>query len=961
MLHCTALLLAAVVPFSYGLEELQGRWSSTRVRLGEEGREVGVEHTTLSTTPHVQAPSSGGWPTEHQNVLNSGSTEFVGPGSSAGDCVVPFFNFPPTTPVRFYSSGVTSATPGVNAHFFGGSDNIARVVVNYGTVTSPSTVTTSVNVTACNLTSLNVASPATIAASPFGLVAGATTWTAGDGVTDRVAFASSDGVVYALNWQSCVAQNQTLCSSSSYVITPASFGSSSTTSSSSSASSGSPGVDAPPCVAWTFKSPMGFPFLTPPRYISPQTGGGNLVIVSDTAPGLVYTGATTYALNSETGALVWNHTHNVYNGASYGSVGAPPAFDVQDDILFVVYGPGVVALEPAAGKTLGFWNGTGDNVVASPSVFVGDFGSSYSVYLHTELGTLWSLEVSQNAATKAVTFQPNWKCDYTLAAWYATGKGVCTPFSASLAFPGVESEVVEVPLLGQPAPQLDTSYPPHAPTTATFSATRGEFSGGGGWYQPTTRTQRAHLWAAIRARYAAAFPTGPTTLLTQSQLDILASTHSDTPEALDMLEVALMSSALPLADKEALYKGVDWAQDPNPSVSGFALFSGGTAAASSGGDAPLGAGEYVSNYPLATPTQVSSGELALAQFSPLTGNNAGLFAVKTLDGSIVWAYSNTTVFGTTIKFGRSRSSPTSDGLGYLYGASVSRLLLEPLCVAHTLSSISHPTPPPFFSPLPKPSPVGSDSDYFVNDTLPYILAFQKVGASYTLQWISNLGEAQVNTLGSASPVVRSGLTNREPELYSASFQGAVALVAGKNCPTYLGLECGASGVCNCATGACSCPKAACFQGKGCGDTCNDHGVCKVVSDGANGTAAQCTCAACWSGPTCDIPTCGGGAAAKPFLSTPTGAAAVGVPVTLALLALLGVAWWRVSHPKAPWSSMLPSWLVCGGGGGAGSVYKGTEATPRVDEESSGFGGSPTKIKGYGLVPQSIPGTVETAM
>lgn len=293
-----------------------------------------------------------------------------------------------------------------------------------------------------------------------------------------------------------------------------------------------------------------------------------------------------------------------------------------------------------------------------------------------------------------------------------------------------------------------------------------------------------------------------------------------------------------------------------------------------------------------------------------------------------------------------------------------------LCWAY--SPLVYPPPPPLLPPhiaqhtphphlhARTPLPVGSDSDYFVNDTLPYILAFQKVGASYTLQWISNLGEAQVNTLGSASPVVRSGLTNSEPELYSASFQGAVALVAGRNCPTYQGLECGAAGVCNCATGVCSCPKAACFQGPGCGDTCNDHGVCKVVSSNGTGTAAQCTCAACWSGSTCSVYTCGGGAAAKPFLSTPAGAAAVGVPVTLVLLVVLGVAWWRVSHPKAPWSTILPSWMSGGRGGGGGSVYKGTEATLLVDEETTAFGSS-SPTKGYGLVPQSIPGTVETAM
>lgn len=198
-----------------------------------------------------------------------------------------------------------------------------------------------------------------------------------------------------------------------------------------------------------------------------------------------------------------------------------------------------------------------------------------------------------------------------------------------------------------------------------------------------------------------------------------------------------------------------------------------------------------------------------------------------------------------------------------------------------------------------------------NDTIPYTIALAPAGGGYAVKWLANLGQAQVNLLGSASPIVRSGLLAAEPELYSASFQGAVALVPGQSCPVVAGYECGPAraagggtvqGSCNCATGVCACPRGfglACFQGSGCGDSCSGNGQCSEVA--ANGTyTPKCACSQCWSGPACSVYTCGGGAAAKPFLSTPAGAAAVGVPVALALALGLALAWWRVANPGAPW-------------------------------------------------------------
>jgi hypothetical protein len=200
-----------------------------------------------------------------------------------------------------------------------------------------------------------------------------------------------------------------------------------------------------------------------------------------------------------------------------------------------------------------------------------------------------------------------------------------------------------------------------------------------------------------------------------------------------------------------------------------------------------------------------------------------------------------------------------------------------------------------------------------------VLAFSS--SALKLSWLTNLNSAQVNLLGSASPVIRRGLVGDEPEVYSASFAGAVGLVTGRSCPFEGAFECGpsrttngatVSGSCNCATGLCVCPSGAglaCFQGPACGSSCSGNGVCTEGVGGATSAAANfsCACAPCYSGATCSVYTCGG-SSSKAFINTPAGQAAVGVPVGIVLALGLALAWWRVVHPKAPWREALPSCL-----------------------------------------------------
>jgi hypothetical protein len=691
------MLALALLASASASEPLSGRWAN----LGS--RSPAAAAPALSTSA---VTSGGGWPTEHHDTLNSASTQYLGPVGS-GDCLVPFFDLPEDTAVRFYSTGVTAAAASVsaasnytNAHFFAGSDNALRVVVNNGTIFSGNSTSTYLTTSSCPLTPLRAPGAPPPLAGNTGVVASGTSWVSADGRTERFAVASTDGTVYALNWQSCV-NSTAFCNTTSRTVLPRQFlgaleqGSEGQGQGAATAAAAA----SSPCLAWNFTSPRRYPFLTPPRYIYSAPTRTSLLLVTDTAPGGIYTGATTYALNSETGALVWNHSHTAFNNSWYGSVGTPPAYDSVDDIVFLAYGPGLVAIR-GDGKQLGTWGGAGDVVVASPSVSVPDNGAgTWSIFLHTSLGSLWRVDVDQDYANDAVTFDPIWRCDYSAPAYLATGGkagSTCTSQLTGWAGLGGE-ELVAAPLLAAGAAA--------AAAAANYPAPRSDFAGAGGLYPPTSAAQRAALWAAVRARYAAAHPAGPPSPLLPAHTAGLPPGTDTAP-----LEAALMLAALPREAAAAVLAGADWAGHADPAVAGFALFTGG--APSSGS-----LGEYVSSYPYAAPTLLNSGgQLALSQFTALGGAATGLLIVRTDTGALSWAYTNTTIsgaFGTsvTVQYGRSRSTPSVDGRGNLFGECASGAHCECKCARHALAPACHththspstPTPhpqPPLTLPLP---------------------------------------------------------------------------------------------------------------------------------------------------------------------------------------------------------------------------------------------------------------------
>lgn len=613
----------------------------------------------------AQVTTGGGWASQHHDLQNSGATTEVGPGAAAGDCRVSFFDIKADTAVRFYSSGFTSAATvsatAKNTHFFGGTDNVVRVVIKTGAY---------VNESACALAPLV---PGTQNATPWGLIATGVGWTALDG-TPRVALPSADGAVYALAWENCISDT-TKCNTTDLKVQT---GNDEVSVGAARGVRG--GAAAGACVAWFFVSPKGFPFLAPATHVPLGCFGcpsGGVVLVADTHPTL-FTMGTVYALQQETGAHVWN-VPLINNGSWYGAEGIAPAYDPLIGVLFFPAGPGVLAVRAKDGVVVGRWQGAGDRVVASPSLLG---GSEPAMFLHSDLGTLWRLDytcVSRDTYSIAtnVSFTARWKCDHTLARYWGTDKT-----AACVAAPtAAAEEAVAAPLLG-------------AGGGATANARRGDFGGAGGWPQPSTAAAVAALAAATRARFAAAFPqrAGASLVEARHSAALSAGTVEATPDLLAALEASLMYAALPAEHVAALESGGDWAGSEDPFVASYKRLDGrGRPLSAALGAAP--APTYTSTYPRSTPTQLNGGgELAVAQFAPLGASAAGLFVVSAKDGKAVWAYANQTIFTTIVNFGRSRSSPTVDGDGNLYGAwSAPRHAMSP--PPHAVSpSLSPPSP-----------------------------------------------------------------------------------------------------------------------------------------------------------------------------------------------------------------------------------------------------------------------------
>ena len=657
----------------------------------------------------------GGWPTEHHDSRNSGETANVGPVAS-GECASSFFAGRINDTIAFLSSGVSAfsyddPSDFANAHIFGGSDAVFRIV---------NKVAGNVSEWACPLAALRGAAPKPVATADFGLVASPVAWAEPEDSIDRVAFAAADGFVYAVDWQGCAA-NRSVCEFNTFVVPVKAAGAAAEAPAAGAAEAPAAALEvaAPTaaraararrasrirlqgvtsCLLWKFASPRGFPFLSPPRHVTaphPLSPTG-MLLVADTAPGNVNVGGSLYALHPTTGALLWNYTVRDGAGASWGLVGISPAWDgTSNGAIYVPAGAGVVALNPATGKVVGAWAGAVAPVVASPTIGEQgtDGGGAADLYVHTQTGRVHRLYIRGNAS--AVRISEVWYCDYDTRVTNSGMNNALCNYTYVAAEEGAGAE---------PARRLATAAAAAAPVVMLTPARGGaavatraaDAAVPGGWNQATTRAARDALAAAVRARFAAAFPGAPSPATPAA----LAGFEGDADAvAREDIETALMAAALPPASAAALAAGGDWAAAaPDAFVAGYAMLDGAGRTDRVSADAAA----YVSDYPYATPTLLNNGgQLAIAQYSAPAGAKKALFLVKASDGLPLWNFTGTTivlvlngtVINTPIPWGTSRSSPAVDGNGNLFGAPRP----PPNARAHARCvAAAYPPPPP---PLP---------------------------------------------------------------------------------------------------------------------------------------------------------------------------------------------------------------------------------------------------------------------
>ena len=487
---------------------------------------------------------------------------------------------------------------------------------------------------------------------------------------------------------------------------------------------------------------------------------------------------------------------------------------------------------------------------------------------------------------------------------------------------------------------------------------------GGGWPQPTTRTQRAELYAALRDAFLREAPPGSgahaAACAARPPLAALAPAVPPTTAQAQAV-MAFFRAGGRAAEMHALrtrsgYTRLDGRGVPVDIAAAHARARG------------VGAGSvWYSTYPYSTPAQrarddlVAHDVLVLPQFLPYASRTEGVFMVAQADGAVIWSGDSWPADdGSEVSFGRSRSSPAIDGEDYVYVAA----------------DIDDPA----FMP-------GSGR------TLPTLFAFDLVDGA--LMWGTSLGFDTRTQVGTASPIVTDGW-NDANTAFMVGDSGLVYLSEGARCPSDDPVfECSRYGACNCSTGACTCPadnrcvggpKCAplcgiharpcvpavgppcrcypCWRGSDCNtplacDTnercatgsdacvcstcwlrdagggaagctlplCGAHGVCNASSPAARNATGGCTCSDGWSGARCEVPPAaapGGG-----------GSSAVGTAVSLSvvlglpLLAAAYVGLFKFANPQLPWHAALPRAMTSrlggwapyaqmGGGGGGGA-------------------------------------------
>ena len=546
----------------------------------------------------------------------------------------------------------------------------------------------------------------------------------------------------------------------------------------------------PACVKWQRAiSAAQRPSYASARVLS--TGSGTELVLASETDAQLDTGGVLHAYASGNGSEAWYFEARWPpngSGAWFGLKGVLPAqHPALRDLLLLAYGPALVALNMSAcagGGTsascapVANWSiaaglpGASEAFVSSPALLHDGSG----VLLHSSGGTLWRVNMGWDPVARLLNFSLGWACRYDRAA-----PALCSP---------------------PPAPTVEEQAGPVE----------------GGWYQPTTRAQRDALHAAIEAAHAARFGAGAG-----------GAAASPTQGGGASARIARLAAQLPPQELTALA----------PQCGG-APYARLRADGRPGGTPSLA--DWGGLYPFASPALYwdSSGEDArVATVDFRLDADSGLFVVSAVTGVPVNVTRNdgttapfavltlTLADGSSVPFGRSRSSPAFDRQRHVY--------------------------------------VGTDTDVdnnpLDNATYPVLLCADDQA---NVKWAIGMGDVNVSQIGAASPVVAQGPRGDE-RVYMVSSDGVQSVIeapTGVKCPASANglLDCSGHGDCDCATGTCVC--LGCWGGSDCSEpatsACTDNG-------GQCSASGACVCAdACSSGLTCAIKkSCGNGGTCNP--------------------------------------------------------------------------------------------------
>jgi hypothetical protein len=724
-------------------------------------RAAEVEESSSSSSP-VSAALPPGWPTEHHDLRNSGRAEHDGPADSEGVCRYTFYDAKSSPfaadEVDLLATGVTSIGADENVNIFAGTDNVLRIAR-----LGPAILDT----WSCDL---NVFANRTAGKGPatsYGVVASGVTWTfINGGAYDRVAFGSSDGSIYAFNWQVCAlgtGGRQAICNYTIDGVPTKPVGAAAPSAAGRSLRAaeeeGGEGLalgGGPDCLQFAIDLPGTSPVYSPLRYIGNLFSGaptGGIVLVS-TTDAVLDTGGVLNAVNADTGAIIWSYaaTANISGVTTpIGLRGVVPAVDsARGYLIYLAFGPRIVALNPATGAVVAsFATSTtgGDGFVSSPVLS----SDNSAMYLHSASGSVWRIDIDGGVIP---TFTFKWSCDYTIEA-FNNKVSTCTT--------GGPSPAVRVPVF-----QWDMATGRRIRAGSRL-VPRDDFVPGG-WAQLMTRDERAALYVELAAiasprlsADAAAALEGlgeveraaaHAALLTDAELDAIGSSSSSSGDG------AALSSHARL-DASGRPRWV------SRRVLGDDRFARGL------GAAPASA----ATFPYATPALTASDtHVIVPQFIAFDSGDEAIFAAAATSGEPVWAFAGIK-FGDVlaVPFGRSRSSPVVDTTGGIYA--------------------------------------GADIDWVNNDTRPSLFAWQLTNAAggpdagYSLRWVDDMGLAERFIVGYASPVVKLA-NSTQNEVIMAAGDNVNGFREGRPCLTNNPeTPCSDHGVCDCFTGLCACDMA----------------------------------------------------------------------------------------------------------------------------------------------------------